>query len=84
MYQFLIIAYLFTLNCNQSELQIGFSEGLSPGLGSLFLSEAAYDAHVRRVPLYIAKLDSQKAFALRKLLRVKSVIYVNLYYITVL
>ncbi|MCG8033679.1 MAG: endonuclease/exonuclease/phosphatase family protein [Candidatus Thiodiazotropha taylori] len=50
------------MNSNQSELQIGFSEGLSPGLGSLFLSEAAYDAHVRQVPLYIAPMDSQKAF----------------------
>ena len=50
------------MNNNQSELQIGFSEGLSSGLGSLFLSEAAYDAHVRHVPLYIAPMDSQKAF----------------------
>ena len=50
------------INSNQSELQICFSEGLSPGLGSLFLSEAAYDAHVRHVPLYIAPMDSQKAF----------------------
>lgn len=50
------------MNSNQSELKIGFSEGLSLGLGSLFLSEAAYDAHVRHVPLYIAPMDSQKAF----------------------
>ena len=42
------------LNRNQSELQVGFSVGLSPGLGSLFLSEASYEAHVRRAPLYIA------------------------------
>ena len=28
------------LNGNQSELQVGFSEGLSPGLVSLLLSEA--------------------------------------------
>ena len=50
------------LNRNQSELQVGFSEGLSPGLGSLFLSEASYEAHIRRAPLYIAPMDSQKAF----------------------
>ena len=50
------------LNRNQSELQVGFSEGLSPGLGSLFLLEASYEAHIRRAPLYIAPMDSQKAF----------------------
>ena len=50
------------LNRNQSELQVGFSEGLSLGLGSLFLSEASYEAHIRRAPLYIAPMDSQKAF----------------------
>ena len=50
------------LNRSQSELQVGFGEGLSPGLGSLFLSEASYKAHVRRAPLYVAPMDSQKAF----------------------
>ena len=50
------------LNSEQSKLQVGFSEGLSPGLGSLLLSEASYDAYVNRTPLYIAPMDSQKAF----------------------
>ena len=49
-----------SLNRNQSELQVGFSENLSPGLGSLFLSEASYEAHVRRTPLYIAPMGNQK------------------------
>ena len=38
------------LNRNQSDLQIGFSKGLSPGLGSLFLSEASYEAHIICTP----------------------------------
>ena len=51
------------LNRNQSELQVGFSEGLSPDLVFfLFPSEASYEAHVRRAPLYIAPMDSQKVF----------------------
>ena len=52
------------LNSEQSELQEGFSEGLSPGLGSILLSEASYDAFIyfNRTPLYIAPMDSQKAF----------------------
>ena len=47
------------LNSEQSELQVEFSEGLSPGVGSLLLSEASYDAYVNRTPLYIAPMDSQ-------------------------
>ena len=42
------------LNRNQPELQVGFSEGLSLGLGSLFLSGASYESDVRRAQLYIA------------------------------
>ena len=59
---FLALLDKLTVIRNQSELQVGFSEGLSPGLGSLFLSEASYEAHIRRAPLYIAPMDSQKAF----------------------
>ncbi len=50
------------LNADQSELQFGFTKGLSPTIASLLWSEAVIDAKSNKQPLYIATLDSQKAF----------------------
>ncbi len=50
------------LNKDQSDLQFGFTKGLSPVMASLILSEAIADSTSNNEPLYIATLDSQKAF----------------------
>lgn len=49
-------------NANQSELQYGFTKGLSPTMASLLVSEAIVDAKRDGRPLFIATLDTQKAF----------------------
>ena len=50
------------LNHNQSDLQYGFTKGLTPTRISLILSEAEANAKMRKQPLFIATLDTQKAF----------------------
>ncbi len=47
---------------NQSPLQFGFTSGLSPTMASLILSEAIVDARENHKDLYVATLDTQKAF----------------------
>ena len=53
---------LHQLNADQSELQYRFTKGLSPTMASLLLSEAALDSRLSNHPLYVATLDTQKAF----------------------
>ena len=53
---------LHQLNADQSELQYGFTKGISPSMASLLLSEAVLDSMLSNRPLYIATLDTQKAF----------------------
>ena len=57
-----ILKRLHQLNAGQSELQYGFTKGLSPTMASLLLSEAALDSRLSNRPLYVATLDTQKAF----------------------
>ncbi|MES9879262.1 MAG: reverse transcriptase domain-containing protein [Sedimenticola sp.] len=57
-----ILHRLKALNDNQSQLQYGFTKGLSPSLAALLLSEAAGESSHEGDPLYIATLDTQKAF----------------------
>ena len=46
----------------QSPLQFGFTKGLSPTMAALILSEAITDAKENHKDLFIATLDTQKAF----------------------
>ena len=46
----------------QSPLQFGFTKGLSPTMAALILSEAITDAKENHKDLYVATLDTQKAF----------------------
>ena len=50
------------LNNDQSDLQFGFTKGLSPTMTSLILSETVLDSAQTGESLYIAALDTQKAF----------------------
>ena len=62
LFETLLLTRMTDLNHNQSDLQYGFTKGLTPTMASLILSEAEVDARMRKSPLYIAKLDTQKAF----------------------
>ena len=46
---------------NQSEMQFGFTPGLSPNMAALIVSEVCAETSARK-PLFITTLDSQKAF----------------------
>ena len=62
LFEILLLTRMTDLNHNQSDLQYGFTKGLTPTMASLILSEAEADAKMRKQPLYIATLDTQKAF----------------------
>ena len=53
---------LSKLNLPQSDHQFGFTSGLSPVMAGLLVSEAKSEAIQNRHPLFLATLDSQKAF----------------------
>jgi hypothetical protein len=50
------------LNNNQSDLQFGFTRGLSPIMAALIVSEVILQAKQQKSNLYLVTLDSQKAF----------------------
>ena len=62
LFETVLLNRLDELNNDQSELQYGFTKGLSPTMASLVLSEAVLDSSLTGEPLYIAALDTQKAF----------------------
>ena len=62
LFEILLLTRMTDLNHNQSDLQYGFTKGLTPTMALLILSEAEADAKMRKQPLYIATLDTQKAF----------------------
>ena len=50
-------------NFEQSSLQFDFTQGLSPVMSALIVSEAREEARMdRNTPLFLMTLDSQKAF----------------------
>ena len=51
-----------TVNVNQSELQFGFTSGLSPTMSSLICTEVINEAEIEGKPLYLVTIDTQKAF----------------------
>ena len=62
LFEILLLTRMTDLNHNQSDLQYGFTKGLTPTMASLILSEAEADKKMRKQSLYIATLDTQKAF----------------------
>ena len=62
LFEILLFTSMTDLNHNQSDLQYGFTKGLTPTRISLILSEAEADAKMRKQTLFIATLDTQKAF----------------------
>ncbi len=50
------------ITISQSDLQFGFTKGLSPSMASLIVSEAKIEADLNGAHMYLATLDSQKAF----------------------
>jgi hypothetical protein len=50
------------LNNNQSDLQFGFTRGLSPIMAAVIVSEVIIQAKQQKSNLYLVTLDSQKAF----------------------
>ena len=50
------------LHIAQSEMQFGFTEGLSPAMAGLLISEAKAESDEKKTHIYAATLDSQKAF----------------------
>ena len=55
-------ALLEKLHIAQSEMQFGFTEGLSPAMAGLLISEAKAESQENKTHIYVATLDSQKAF----------------------
>lgn len=62
LFETVVLNRLQELNSDQSQLQYGFTKGLSPTMASLLLSEAVLDSSLCHRPLYMATLDAQKAF----------------------
>ena len=62
LFETVLLNRLDELNNDQSELQFGFTKGLSLTMAALILCEAVLDSALTREPLYIAALDTQKAF----------------------
>ncbi len=62
LFEYSLLERITEINNNQSELQFGFTKGLSPNMAALLMSESITESKRENKPLYIATLDSQKAF----------------------
>ena len=51
-------ALLEKLHIAQSEMQFGFTEGLSPAMAGLLISEAKAESQENKTHIYVATLDS--------------------------
>jgi hypothetical protein len=60
-FEYVLLAKLNLRSDNQSEMQFGFTPGLSPNMAALVVSEVCAETSSRE-PLFITTLDSQKAF----------------------
>ena len=58
----LLLLRLTTMNSQQSNLQFGFTKESTPAMAALLVSEATLDSKATNSPLFLATLDSQKAF----------------------
>ncbi|VDI02365.1 Hypothetical predicted protein [Mytilus galloprovincialis] len=61
-FEYALLDKMIDLNNNQSELQFGFTQGLSPIMAALIVSEGIVHAKQQNLNLFLATLDSQKAF----------------------
>ncbi|CAC5363398.1 unnamed protein product [Mytilus coruscus] len=61
-FEYAILDKMTELNNNQSELQFGFTKGLSPIMAALLVSEGIVHAKQQDMTMFLATLDSQKAF----------------------
>ncbi|CAC5418281.1 unnamed protein product [Mytilus coruscus] len=61
-FEYAILDKMTELNNNQSELQFGFTKGLSPIMAALIVSEGIVHAKQQDMTMFLATLDSQKAF----------------------
>ena len=46
----------------QTQLQFGFTEGLSPTMAAICLTEVITEANINKTPLIVMTLDTEKAF----------------------
>ena len=72
-------ALLDKLKFAQSELQFGFTEGLSPAMAGLLVSEAKADSQDNKTHSYVATLDSQKAFDVHHTILLDKLIQTNIH-----
>ncbi|VDI58367.1 Hypothetical predicted protein [Mytilus galloprovincialis] len=61
-FEYVLIEKAKIRKMNQSNMQFGFTEGLSPNMASLILSEVCSEITGKNKLLFITTLDSQKAF----------------------
>jgi hypothetical protein len=62
LFEYALLEKMPKLNNNQSDLQFGFTRGLSPIMAALIVSEVILQAEQQKSNLYMVTLDSQKAF----------------------
>ena len=62
LFETLLLLQLTEMNHDQSDMQVGFTKGMTPTMAALLLSEADNDARTQKKPLYLATLDAKKAF----------------------
>ena len=61
-FEYALLEKMPNLNKDQSDLQFGFTKGLSPIMAALIVSEGILHAKQQNKDLYLVTLDSQKAF----------------------
>jgi hypothetical protein len=61
-FEYALLEKMPKLNNNQSDLQFGFTRGLSPIMAALIVSEVILQAKQQKSNIYLFTLDSQKAF----------------------
>ncbi|CAC5390135.1 unnamed protein product [Mytilus coruscus] len=61
-FEYAILDKMTELNNNQSDLQFGFTQGLSPIMAALLVSEGIVHAKQQNMTMFLATIDSQKAF----------------------
>ncbi len=57
-----VIVHMKYLDAEQHPLQYGFTSGRSPSMAALICTEAIAEAMDTRKPLFVAAIDTQKAF----------------------
>ena len=62
LFETLLLLRMTELNHDQSDMQVGFTHGMTPTMAALLLSEADNDSKQQKKPLYLATLDTKKAF----------------------